>query len=152
MRERIAVALRDAVKTNDETLICTLRLISAAIQDRDAALGGTGDEGAATLSDAQVAEMLHTMIRQREASVRGYEESGRLDEAEQERREAEIIRNFLPRPLSESEVHGAVKEAIRETGASSLRDMGAVMTKLRRRYTGRMDFCKAGAEVRSVLT
>lgn len=150
MRERIAAALRDAAASEDGTRLCTLRLINAAIQDREAARmranGGSGE-----LDDAEVSAILAQMIRQREDSCRRYEESGQLDLAEQERREIEVVREFLPRPLSDEELHQAVAAAIAETHAQSLRDMGAVMSQLKSRYSGRMDVCKAGAEVRSAL-
>ncbi len=150
MRDRIASALRDATATEDGTRLCTLRLINAAIHDRESARMRTGD-ASGQLDDAEVSAILAQMIRQREDSVRRYEESGQLDLAEQERREADVIREFLPRPLSDEELHRAVAAAIAETHAQSLRDMGVVMTRLKSRYSGRMDVCKAGAEVRSAL-
>lgn len=150
MRDRIIAALRDANDAEDATRLCTLRLICAAIQDREAARAAA-DEAGGELDDAEVQEILAKMLRQREDSVRRYEESGRLDLAEEEAREAEVIRGFLPRPLSDAEMAAAVAAAIAETKASSLRDMGAVMGKLKRRYAGRMDVCKAGAQVRSTL-
>ncbi|SFJ12712.1 GatB/YqeY domain-containing protein [Albimonas pacifica] len=150
MRDRIIAALRDATEAEDATRLSTLRLICAAIQDREAARAADEEAGGA-LDDAEVQEILVKMLRQREDSVRRYEESGRLDLAEEECREAEVIREFLPRPLSDDEMRAAIAAAIAETRASSLRDMGAVMTKLKRRYSGRMDVCKCGAEVRSAL-
>ena len=150
MRDRIIAALRDATEAEDATRLCTLRLICAAIQDREAARAADEAAGDA-LEDAEVQEILAKMLRQREDSVRRYEESGRLDLAEEETREAEVIRELLPRPLSDDEMRAAIAAAIAETRASSLRDMGAVMTKLKRRYPGRMDVCKCGAEVRSAL-
>ena len=150
MRDRIIAALRDATEAEDATRLCTLRLICAAIQDREAARAADEAAGDA-LEDSEVQEILAKMLRQREDSVRRYEESGRLDLAEEETREAEVIREFLPRPLSDDEMRAAIAAAIAETRASSLRDLGAVTTKLKRRYPGRMDGCKCGAEVRSAL-
>lgn len=153
MRDRIALALKEAAAaaavSDDATRQCTLRLICAAILDREAVRERDDQRG--TLDDAEVIEILVTMIRQREDSVRRYEESGRLELAEQERLEAEVIREFLPRPLSDDELHKAVATAIAETKAKSLRDLGIVMGALKTRYSGRMDVCKAGAEVRSAL-
>ena len=151
MRDRIAAALRQATESDDATRVCTLRLICAAIQDREAARAADDDSDDGALGDAEVIEILSKMLTQREDSVRRYEESGRVDLAEQEAREAEVIREFMPRPLSDDEMRKAVADAIAETKASGLRDMGQVMSRLRRRYSGRMDVCKAGAEVRSAL-
>ncbi|MEC9433529.1 MAG: GatB/YqeY domain-containing protein [Pseudomonadota bacterium] len=149
MRDRIALALKEAAASDDATRQCTLRLICAAIQDREAVMA-RGDHAGA-LDDAEVIEILAKMIRQREDSVRRYEEAGRLELAEEERREAEVIREFMPRPLSDDELHQAVATAIAETKAKSLRDLGIVMGALKTRYSGRMDVCKAGAEVRNAL-
>jgi uncharacterized protein YqeY len=150
MRDRIMTALDAAKSSGDATRLCTLRLIRAAIQDRESARIGA-EEGEAQLGEAEVAEILGKMIRQREDSIRRYEESGRLELAEQERREAGVIREFLPRPLTDEEMRKAVRDVISETNASSLRDMGTVMSRLKARFPGRMDVCKAGAEVRSAL-
>ncbi len=149
MRDRIALALKEAAASDDATRQCTLRLICAAIQDREA-VRARGDQGGA-LDDAEVIEILAKMLRQREDSVRRYEESGRLELAEEERREAEVIREFMPRPLSDDELHKAVANAIAETKAKSLRDLSVVMGTLKSRYPGRMDFCQVGAGVRSAL-
>ncbi|MFO7857046.1 MAG: GatB/YqeY domain-containing protein [Paracoccaceae bacterium] len=150
MRQRLSAEIDAARAGQDAARLCTLRLMKAAIDDRERALRER-DEEAASLGDAEITEILATMIRQREESVRGYEEAGRLELAEQERREADVIREFLPKPLSDDEARAAVAEAIATTKAASLRDMGAVMGRLKRRYAGRMDFCKAGAQIRSVL-
>lgn len=150
MRQRLASAIDAARRDADSDRLCTLRLMKAAIDDRERELRASDEEGAG-LGEADVARLLATMLRQREESVRGYEESGRLELAEQERREADVIREFLPRPLSEDETRAAVAEAIASTKAATLRDMGAVMSRLKARYAGRMDFCKAGAQIRSVL-
>lgn len=150
MRDRIFAALKEAKSNGDPTRLCTLRLMVAAIEDREAARRGA-EEAGAQLSDAEVNEILSKMIRQREDSIRRYEESGRLELAEQEGREAAVIREFLPEPMSDDEMRKAVRAAIEETNASSLRDMGQVMSRLKGRYPGRMDVGKAGAEVRRAL-
>lgn len=150
MRERISAALSEAQKAQDQTRLCTLRLITAAIKDRDIAARGA-DDSSGGVSDEEVIRILGQMIRQREDSVRAYEEAGRLELAEREREEIKIIREFLPRPLNDEEVRRAISAAISETKARSIRDMGAVMGALKSRYAGRMDFCKVGAEVRASL-
>lgn len=149
MRERISDALRDAVKADDQTRICTLRLILAAMKDREA--GARNEEGEPPEDTALAIEILSKMVRQREESAHSYEEAGRLELAERERTEIEIIREFLPRPMNAEEVEAAVSEAIEETDASSIRDMGRVMGALKARHAGRMDFVKAGARVKDRL-
>jgi hypothetical protein len=150
MRDRIVSALEQAKTSGDDTRLSTLRLIRAAIRDREAARRGA-EEGEGALSEAEIGGILSKMIRQREDSIRRYEESGRLELAEQERREAAVIRELLPRPMTDEEMREAVRNVISETRASSLRDMGQVMSRLKARYPGRMDVCRAGAEVRSAL-
>ena len=150
MRERIAAALKAAQQDDDPTRLATLRLITAAIRDRDACSRGADDE-CECVSDADLARILATMIRQREAQIREYEEAGRLELAERERQEIAVIREFLPRPLSDAELRKAVAEAIAETRANSIRDVGAVMGALKSRYAGRVDPGRAGAEVRNAL-
>ena len=151
MRNRIKAALAEALEAEDPTRVATLRLICAAIKDRDMA-ARTADDGPDCMQDAALVEILGQMVRQREDSVRRYEESGRIEDARREMDEVEVIREFLPRPMSEEETKKAIDAAIAETKAESLRDLGAVMGALKSRYRGRMDFCRAGAEVRSHLT
>ncbi len=148
LREKIAEALKSAMRERDQARVAALRLINAAIKDRDIAARGEGREG---IGDDEILAVLGKMIRQREESARTYEEAGRLDLAERERAEIEVIREFLPRQLSEEEVEAAIDEAIRETGAGSIRDMGRVMGLLKSRYAGQMDFGKVGPKVRARL-
>ncbi|TYO88227.1 GatB/YqeY domain-containing protein [Oceanicella actignis] len=150
MRDRIAKALTEAMKAKDQARVSTLRLIMAAIKDRDIA-ARAAEDGESRVPDAEIAQILAKMIKQREDSIRAYEEAGRLELAERERAEIDIIREFLPRPLTEEEAARAVSDAIARTKASSIRDMGAVMKDLKSRYAGRMDFAKAGAAVREAL-
>ncbi|MEM1313371.1 MAG: GatB/YqeY domain-containing protein [Pseudomonadota bacterium] len=149
MRDRLSAALREAQTAGDETRLCTLRLMCAALQDREAELQALNEDG--RIGEADAAEILCTMIRQREAQIRDYEESGRLELAERERREAEVIAEFLPPKMDEVAVKDAVAQAIATTKAHSIRDIHAVMGELKLRYAGRMDFCKAGAQARAVL-
>lgn len=150
MRNRIKAALAEALETRDATRVATLRLICAAIKDRDLAARGA-DDGPDCMCDADLVEILTQMIRQREDSVRRYEESGRIEDARREQDEIDVIRDFLPQPLSAEETRAAIDAAIAETKAKSMQDLGAVMGALKARYRGRMDFCKAGAEVRTHL-
>ncbi len=149
MRSRITAGLKDAMKSQDKARLSTLRLINAAIKDKDIALRGEGDEGG--LTEAHVLGILGKMVKQRQESARAYEEGGRLDLAERERDEITVIEEFLPRKLSADEVAAAVDKAIRSVDASSIRDMGRVMGALKAEYTGQMDFGQVGPMVKDRL-
>lgn len=149
MQERFTEALKDAVKSQDKIRVSTLRLITAAIKDRDIA-ARSADNGAG-VSDEQILEILAKMVKQRQEAAATYEEAGRLELAEQERAEITIIEEFLPTQLSEAEIEVAVAEAIAELDASSLKDMGKVMGALKSKYAGQMDFGKAGGLVKQRL-
>ena len=149
MRERIGAALKDAMKSKDAARLSTLRLINAAIKDKDIALRGEG--GDATVGDAEVLAILGRMVKQRQESARAYEEGGRLELAEKELAEIKVIEDFLPRQLDAEETGAAIRAAIAETGATSIRDMGKVMAALKAKYTGQMDFGAAGPRIKELL-
>lgn len=149
MRERVNVALKQAMRDKAVDRLSTLRLINAAIKDRDIAARGDGDSTG--VGDAEVLAILSKMSKQRMESVRAYEEGGRLDLAERERAEIGVIEEFLPRQLSEAEIDKAVTDAIAETGATSIRDMGKVMGALKGKYTGQMDFGAVGPMIKTRL-
>ena len=151
MRQRLNEALKVALKAKDQRAVSTLRLILAALKDRDIALRtkGGGDEG---IDEAEILKMLQTMIKQRREAIELYEQGGRLDLAEQEGEEIKVIERFLPKQMSEEEIAGAVGEVIAETGASGIKDMGGVMSELRQRYAGQMDFAKASQVVKQRLS
>ena len=152
MRTRINTALKQAMKDKAPARLSTLRLINAAIKDRDIALRGTNGEGHETgVADTEVLAILGKMTKQRQESARVYEEGGRLDLAERELTEIEVIEEFLPTQLDDGEVAAAIKAAMESTGAGSIRDMGKVMAELKTRYTGRMDFGKVGRMVKDHL-
>ena len=136
LRTRIGDALKSAMKSKQAERLTTLRLINAAIKDRDIALRGEGGGEDARVGDTEVLGILGKMVKQRQESARAYEEGGRLELAEQELREITVIEDFLPRQLSEAEVDAALEAAIVETGAESIRDMGRVMAVLKGKYTG----------------
>ncbi len=150
MRERIATALKQAMKEKQADRLSTLRLINAAIKDRDIAARGDGEEGG--VGDAEVLAILGKMAKQRQESARAYEEGGRLDLAERERAEIAVIEEFLPRQLSDKEVRKAIDAAIADIGADSIRDMGKVMGALKAKYTGQMDFGAVGPMVKDRLS
>ncbi|PCD77337.1 GatB/YqeY domain-containing protein [Pseudothioclava arenosa] len=149
IKERIAAKLKDAMRAKEADRLSTLRLINAAIKDREIALRGEGDGG--ELSDADVLAILGKMVKQRQESARAYEEGGRLELAEKELAEVTVIEEFLPRQLDPSEVEAAIKAAIEKVGASSIRDMGRVMGELKGKYTGQMDFGAVGPKVKDLL-
>lgn len=149
LRERITTGIKTAMREKDVTRLSTLRLINAAIKDQDIAARGAGN--AEGVSDTDVLAILGKMVKQRQESARAYEEGGRLELAEKEREEIAIIEDYLPRQLDAGEVDAAVKAAIAETGADSIRDMGRVMGALKSKYTGRMDFGAVGPMVKSRL-
>ncbi len=148
MRDTITAALKVATKAQDKRRVSTLRLMSAAIKHRDIAARGAGKSEA---SDAELLELLAKMIKQREESEKIYADAGRAELAQQEHEEIAIIREFLPKQLSDAEMEKAVNAAIAEAGAASVKDMGKVMAALKARYAGQMDFARAGALVKSKL-
>ena len=148
MRNAIADALKTAQKAKEKHRISTLRLVMAAIGDRDIALRGKGKDKA---DNEEVLDILTKMIKQRVDSSKLYREGGRPELEQQEMEEIEIIREFLPKQLSEEESREAIKAAIEETGAESLRDMGKVMGVLKGKYRGQLDMGKAGAAIKDVL-
>jgi uncharacterized protein len=149
MRETITAALKAATKAQDRRRTSTLRLVSAAIKDRDIA-ARTAGKGEAT--DAELLELFAKMIKQREESEKIYAEAGRAELAKQENEEIAIIREFLPKQLPDKEMQDAIAAAIAKTGAASVKDMGKVMAELKARYAGQMDFAKASAAVKAKLS
>ncbi len=149
LREQVNAAVKQAMKDKQAERLTTLRLINAAIKDQDIASRGTGSEDG--VADAEILHILGKMTKQRNESVRAYEEGGRIDLAEREQHEIAIIEEFLPRQLGEEEVASAIDKAISDTGASSIRDMGKIMGTLKEKYTGQMDFGAVGPLVKDKL-
>jgi len=149
LRDDINDRLKTAIKGQDKRRVATLRLVNAAIKDRDIAGRSTGN--ADGVNDAQVLDILAKMVKQRGESVKIYEEAGRAELAAQEAQEIEIIQDFMPKQLSEDEMRTAVAELVDEIEAKSLKDMGRTMGALKERFAGRMDFSKAGAMVKEKL-
>ncbi|WP_204115506.1 GatB/YqeY domain-containing protein [Shimia biformata] len=149
IRNDINTALKQAMRDRAAERLSTLRLINAAIKDRDIAARVEDSEGG--VGDDDIMAILAKMVKQRQESARTYEEGGRLDLAERELAEISVIEEFLPRQLSEDEVAAAIAAAIEEVGASSIRDMGKIMGALKAKYTGQMDFGKVGPLVKDKL-
>ncbi len=149
MRERIAEAIKEAMRAKDSLRLSTLRLMAACLKDQDIAKRAHGD--GAQLDEAEVRALLAKMIRQRQESARAYDEAGRMELAERERAEQDVIREFLPKPMNEDEIEAAIAKAIHDTHASSIRDMGKVMGALKEAHAGRMDFGAVGTRVKAAL-
>jgi len=150
LRAQLEEALKAAVKAQDVRKRSTLRLILAAIKDRDIS-ARTGD-GTGQVSDDEILGILSKMVKQRQESLKIYEEAGRLELAEQEREEVVIIESFLPKQMSDEEVEGICEALATELGASGLKDMGKMMAALKERYAGQMDFGKANKKVKQLLS
>lgn len=149
MREIINEAVKDAMRSKDKLRLSTLRLINAAIKDKDIAL--RVEDRPDGVSSSEILQILGKMVKQRQESARAYEEGGRLELAEQELSEIKIVEEFLPRQLSDDDVANAIQKIISSIGATSIRDMGKVMASLKEKYTGQMDFGKAGATIKKIL-
>jgi uncharacterized protein YqeY len=148
MREILAAQLKDALKSGDKRRISTIRLIQAAIKDRDIAARGAGK---GPVNDEEIMQILAKMVKQRDESARIYEEANRLELAQQEREEIGVIKSFLPRQLGEEEVKQLCAKIVADVGADGLRDMGRCMAALKERYPGQMDFGKASGVVKTLL-
>ena len=151
LREQINDVLKTAMKAKQQTKVSTLRLINAAIKDRDIAdrtKGGADEKG---ISDDGILQLLQSMVKQRHDSIEAYEKGGRPELAARESEEIEVIQQFLPEQLSDTDMNTAVISVIEEIGAESLKEMGSVMAKLREEYAGRLDFGKASGIVKERL-
>jgi uncharacterized protein YqeY len=144
MRERLMAEMKAALKAQNKPRLSALRLISAALQQADIA-------GKTSIPDAEIPALLQKMIKQRRESLAIYQAAGRKAQAEQEGIEIEVIEEFLPTQMSEAETQAAIVATIKEVGAANLREMGKVMSALKERYAGRMDFAKASGWVKDLL-
>ena len=150
MREEISTAMKEALKAKDQVALGTMRLISAALKDRDIAARSNGN--AEGISDDDILGLLQTMIKQRRESIEMYTKGGRQDLADREANEIVVIELFLPDQMDEDAIKEAVTTIIQETGASGLKEMGTVMATLRERHPGAMDFGKAGVMAKAALS
>ncbi|SFZ82252.1 hypothetical protein SAMN02983003_0966 [Devosia enhydra] len=148
MRDAINEAYKQAMKARDARRTATLRAVNAAIKDKDIEARGLGKDA---LSDADLLPMLQKMVKQREESLSIYEKAGREDLALVEREEIAILAEFLPRAMTAEETEAAIRDAIAETGAEGMKDMGKVIALLRGKYPGRMDFGKVSGQVKAAL-
>ncbi|NNH56022.1 GatB/YqeY domain-containing protein [Rhizobium laguerreae] len=148
LRDQLATQLKEAMKAKNAERLSTVRLIQAAVKDRDIANRGIGKEQA---SDDEILQILAKMVKQRDESAKIYEENSRPELAAKERAEITVIQDFMPKQLSDSEVRANVSAIIAEMGAAGAKDMGKVMAALKERYAGQMDFAKASATVKELL-
>ena len=149
MRDEISRSMKDALKAGDKIALSTIRLIAAALKDRDITARGNGvSEG---ISDDEILSMLQTMIKQRRESSAMFRDAGREELAEKEEKEIKIIQEFLPEQLAEDEIVTAIQTGILQTSAVSVKDMGKVMAFLKQEYAGKMDFSKISAKVKTAL-
>ena len=150
LRKRLADRLKKGMKDKDTCVVSTVRLVLAAIKDRDIACRTRGDGEA--ISDQDILGVLQMMVRQREEAIALYEQGGREELARQEAEEIRVVKSFLPEEMSDDETASAVHALIAEIGAEGIKDMGRTMALLKERYSGRMNFGRASAVVKSELT
>lgn len=149
MRDKVSIALREAMKTGERTRASVLRLVLTALRDRQR--GDTAEEPEAEAEEATLREIMTTMVRQRRTQIQAYEEAGRLDMAAHEEAEIAVLQEFLPRPMAPADVEAAVARAIADSEATSIRDLGRVVGLLRARHVGVMDFAQIGRRVAARL-
>lgn len=150
LREDITAALKDAMKAGDKKRLSTLRLMQAAIKDKDINSRTEGHDSALT-ADTGIVELFAKMVKQRQDSVAAYEQGGRPELAQNERDEITVIQSFMPKQMDDDEAKAAVAAIIQAVGATSVKDMGKVMAELKAKHAGQMDMGKAGAIVKSLL-
>ena len=149
LRQSITDAVKDAMKSKDSLRVSTLRLVNAAIKDRD--IAARAEDRCDGIDDSEILSLLSKMVKQRQESAQTYEENARPELAERERAEISIVREFMPKPLSDDDMTEAVGNIITELDATGLKDMGKVMGRLKTDFAGRIDMGKAGALVKAKL-
>ena len=148
LRERITAEMKEAMKAGEKQKLSTVRMIQAALKDKDIEARGLGKS---QLADDEILALLQKMIKQRHEAAGVYEQGGRPELAETERAEAQVIQAFLPQQMDEAETRTAIMDAIAETGAAGPKDMGKVIAALKAKYAGRMDFGRASGVVKDAL-
>ncbi|MCI5061057.1 MAG: GatB/YqeY domain-containing protein [Alphaproteobacteria bacterium] len=148
-RDELTTALKEALKSKDQIAMSTIRLITAALKDRDIAARGKGN--AEGVSESEILSLMQSMIKQRQESAKTYADAGRPELAEREEAEIKVIERFLPAQLDEGAVGEAIEKIIADVGAESIKDMGKVMAELKTQYAGQIDMAKAGSVVKEKL-
>lgn len=149
LRNQIMSATKDAMREKNAVRLSTLRLMNAAIKDRDIAARAADRCGG--IDDSEILSLLTKMVKQREEAAKTYDDNNRPELAEREREEIIVLRDFMPKPMSDEEVEAAVTQLVEKTGATCLKDMGKIMGQLKTNYAGRIDMGKAGAVVKKQL-
>ena len=149
LREKFSTAMKEAMRSKERRRLTTIRLIMAAVKDRDISVRTESDS---KVGDPEIIDILSKMVKQRNDSIKAYEDAGRLELAKQESDEIDIIREFLPKQLDQSEIEVAVKKVINDTSASGLKDIGKIMGTLKEAYSGKMDFSQASAIAKNLLS
>lgn len=149
LRDKFNTAMKEAMRSKDRRRLATIRLIMAAVKDRDISVRTESD---CKVGDPEILEILSKMVKQRNDSIKAYEDAGRTELAKQEADEIAIIQEFLPRQLDDGEIETAVKGVIEQTSASGLKDIGRIMATLKGEYSGQMDFAKASAMAKDILS
>lgn len=149
MRQQFTDAMKEAMKAGDKARLSTIRLIIAAIKDRDIVARGEGKESA---TDEELMQLLQKMAKQRADSIAQFQTAGRQDLVDKEAAEKAVIESYLPQQMGAEETRAAIAAAIAETGAAGMKDMGKVMTALKAKFAGTMDFSKANGVVKELLT
>lgn len=150
LREQINDSLKEAMKAKDQKRVGTLRLVNAALKDRD--IAARTETSRELLGDDEILSLLAKMIKQREDSIAAYEAGKRPELADAERAEIAVIREFMPKQMSAEDSKAAIAKVIADLGAASIKDMGRVMATLKERFAGQMDFAKASGAVKEALT
>lgn len=150
LRDRLSEALKSSMKEKNQVAVSTLRLILTAVKDRDIAARSKGNDDG--IGEAEILQVLQTMVRQRHDSIEMYNQGNRPELAAREAEEISVIEGFMPRQLDEAEIAAAIEAVIAETGAASIKDMGKAMGALRERHAGQMDFGKASAMLKAALS
>ena len=149
IRDEFTTALKESLKNKDQVAMSTIRLITAAMKDRDIAARGSGNMDG--IADAEILSMMQSMIKQRQESSKTYREHDRAELADREEEEIKVIERFLPQQMSAEETDKAISDIIAEVDASSIKDMGKVMNELKTRFAGQLDMAKAGGAVKAKL-
>lgn len=152
MRDRITEAMKSAMKAGEKDRLGTLRLMLAALKDRELGIGTGGQAAPEKLTEADIVQVLQKMVKQRRDSIATYQQGNRQDLADKEAAEITVIEEFLPRQMDETETRAAIAAVIAETGAASPKDMGKVMGVLKQKFAGTMDFGKASGIVKQLLS
>lgn len=149
LRDEITNGVKDAMKSKDAIRLSTLRLVNAAIKDRD--IAARAEDRCEGIEDSEIMALLSKMVKQRHESASTYEDNGRPELAERERSEIEVIQKFMPTPLSDEELNDVIDGYIKDSGATCLKSMGKIMGQIKSEYAGRVDMGKAGAIVKGHL-